>query len=568
MSSSTVVVVEEAPTPIFKKHSGKVQKQVAKQMKSQFTQVSSFARVDPFNKSNCVIGLVNRQDGIYGGSLVITHVNNEELEQRELIYGTPKLAYPYKNFEDFEIRNFEENISLSQYVVTNKYNGCNILFYKYHDAKGNTFVSAKTKGSPFVNNSKFAKFYDLIMEALGYSPIVTTETTEKEYERYPAINLFQNPPDNCPELQAFVKDDQLQSIIFELCGQREKHLVNYPFDLELKCLFTQSYSGEIRPYLNIPDSDKYGPVVFSQEQLEKDIKQFQKTDLEINEQYRRERNLPHKYEYNHFATEGRVLYLLDQNGSLVGRTMYKIKPTDIEEVHWGNFDKNMRLRLDEAIGKVIEREKPMTIQSIREELDMLGDKEWSRYGEDIVFYVECVKKPDGIEKTGKDNRKLILITGNPCAGKSAFAKALNARTGGSVFRVDSSVKNPEEEFVSSLHRRKHLIIDLNCQTATQRSELAKLANTEGLSYENILIVKVNTPLDVCKTTARNNETINWNLYEEPSLETDNYLTKEDQIKEHSYNPDSAVYEKQQDKLIDDLLTAMKIGKKRKQNKKN
>ena len=87
MSTTEEPQQQLAPKPAFKKHSGKVQKEAAKILKSTFTQISSFAKVDPFNKLNCVIGLVNRQDGVYGGSLVLTHVNNVELPQKQLVYG-------------------------------------------------------------------------------------------------------------------------------------------------------------------------------------------------------------------------------------------------------------------------------------------------------------------------------------------------------------------------------------------------------------------------------------------------------------------------------------------------
>lgn len=54
--------------------------------------------------------------------------------------------------------------------------------------------------------------------------------------------------------------------------------------------------------------------------------------LVMNQEYRKEHKLEAKYEHNHFIVEGKVLYLLDEKGSLINRTMYKIKPSDIEEV--------------------------------------------------------------------------------------------------------------------------------------------------------------------------------------------------------------------------------------------
>jgi hypothetical protein len=95
-------------------------------------------------------------------------------------------------------------------------------------------------------------------------------------------------------------------------------------------------------------------------------KQKQKADLEANEKYRKSHNLLLRYEHDHFICEGRVLYLLDANGKLLRRTMYKIKPKDIEEVHWGNFNETMQGRVREAVEKVVLRHKPLNEMSIRE----------------------------------------------------------------------------------------------------------------------------------------------------------------------------------------------------------
>lgn len=92
----------------------------------------------------------------------------------------------------------------------------------------------------------------------------------------------------------------------------------------------------------------------------------QKRDLEANEEYRKKNNLKHRYEHNHFITEGKVLYLLDNQGRNLNRTMYKVKPKDIEEVHWGNFDATMQGRVKEAATKAILRGKRLIESSIRE----------------------------------------------------------------------------------------------------------------------------------------------------------------------------------------------------------
>jgi hypothetical protein len=38
-----------------------------------------------------------------GGSLLIVAVNGKQLQEPQLVYGTPKLLYPYKDFETYEL---------------------------------------------------------------------------------------------------------------------------------------------------------------------------------------------------------------------------------------------------------------------------------------------------------------------------------------------------------------------------------------------------------------------------------------------------------------------------------
>jgi hypothetical protein len=42
-------------------------------------------------------------EGPMGGSLLITTVNQKKLDEYQLVYGTPKLVYPYKDFETYEL---------------------------------------------------------------------------------------------------------------------------------------------------------------------------------------------------------------------------------------------------------------------------------------------------------------------------------------------------------------------------------------------------------------------------------------------------------------------------------
>lgn len=87
-----------------------------------------------------------------GGSLLITEVNGKQLPRPLVIYGTPKLVYPYQSTETTEFIDFSEFTDVSSYYFGNKWDGTNVLFFRYTDADGNEFVSAKTKGTAFIGD--------------------------------------------------------------------------------------------------------------------------------------------------------------------------------------------------------------------------------------------------------------------------------------------------------------------------------------------------------------------------------------------------------------------------------
>jgi hypothetical protein len=88
--------------------------------------------------------------------------------------------------------------------------------------------------------------------------------------------------------------------------------------------------------LDSPDNIElnFGPFKFDPETVVEYCKKLQHLSELRNQRYREANNLTIKYEYNHFIVEGHVLYLMDEEDRIIGRTMYKVKPRDIEEVHW------------------------------------------------------------------------------------------------------------------------------------------------------------------------------------------------------------------------------------------
>lgn len=307
-----------------------------------------FERQDPLNPDNVVKGFICRKKGLMGGSLFITHVNDREVPP-QLIYGTPKLAYPYNG----NTRSFL-NLKAHSFYLLEKWNGMNVLFFNYQDANGFSYLTCKSKGAPFLGDGEHGSFLTLCKEAMA--------NLEIQCRVFSALGTT-----------------GAQSVSCELCGKKEPHLVEYDFDLDLKPLFTIHEHGKIKPVVAKGELPQFS------EDIPQVCRNSQYTDFEINSEFRYERGLELKYEYNHFATEGKVLYLLNSDGFVKDRMLYKIKPPDTEEVHWATFNDDMKARVDEAIKKIEISEEVFTENNLQEELDM-GPKEWSKFGRPVMKY--------------------------------------------------------------------------------------------------------------------------------------------------------------------------------------
>eukprot|EP01080_Neovahlkampfia_damariscottae_P002651 gene2651-3848_t len=276
--------------------------------------MEKFEFEDPFNTKNKLEGFVCKKRGSFESSLFIYKINNELLKNPQKIYAIPNLKYPYKNQEKNEILNANSFKTTKKYCFMNKWNGTNILVYKYIDNQQNEYYTAKTKGHYTLGNSKFGNFLDLTLQVFEEKKIIEFMKNENENESF-------------------------QSFSFELCGKLEPHLVKYNFDIDLKPLFKTKSDGRIKPIIK-EEKDEIKNYKYTE--LIKDIESFQNNSFELNEKYRKDNELSIKYEYDHFITEGYVLYLLNEDNFLLDRIMYKIKPKDIEEVHWKTFDQNMK----------------------------------------------------------------------------------------------------------------------------------------------------------------------------------------------------------------------------------
>lgn len=420
--------------------------QAAQMLKCKPHMCTHFKKDNPFFEGQTIEGYINHEKGLMGGSIIITRVNDLQVEP-QLIYGTPKLAYPYKQGTN------EFNLpEKARFILANKWNGMNVLFYKYKDDKGVTRWCAKSKGTAVINNSEFGNFLDLTKLAMD----------KMNYGDW---------------FWPFIYSEPFQSISCELCGYLEPHLVKYDFDIALQPLFTINYDGKIRYYQKRLLFDGNPNVV---------CQLSQETAFQVNEEYRKANNLPLKYEYNHFAVEGDVLYLLDDEGYVINRTLYKIKPKDIEEVHWQTFDATMQGRVQEAVRKCQERNIEINAKNIQEELDM-GKKEWSKFGKDVMKYIT-----QGTEK----KNKLVILCGLPGSGKSTYALNLSTQ-GYVVVNQDTlgSANKCKEVALEALKKGINVVIDRTNIDKRQRkrwTDLAKSANV--IDVECILF---DVPIEEC-----------------------------------------------------------------------
>lgn len=115
----------------------------------------------------------------------------------------------------------------------------NVLFYKFIDHNNRIRISAKSKGATVLSDTQFGPFLTNTFVVL---------------DRKIGDDLTKNTPDILKPLL----DPQWQSMSFELCGRKEKHLVKYDFDIDLKPLFTTTPKGRIKPWrYNDPNVEMY-----------------------------------------------------------------------------------------------------------------------------------------------------------------------------------------------------------------------------------------------------------------------------------------------------------------------
>ncbi|KAN0008845.1 hypothetical protein ACTFIU_009511 [Dictyostelium citrinum] len=502
--------------------------------------------LDHFNNGLPIHMVINKETNDF----VIVKVDNQELEDYQLIYSVPKIqsfkkdiliqqpSPPQKQQQKSETTDVDEEkeeianvkttttptttptiTKFNSYYISNKWNGMNIQVFKYNGADGKVYISAKPRASPFIQNDlKSGPIIDFINEIFSRDQIEIT--TENDGDYFKVTTNFNNNNSNnksddgatttttkliVPKLieSLFLKKEKdIQSIVFELCGNKLPHIVKYDFDIDLKPLFTISTQGGlIKPIIDSDNRD--GQIQFvqyvkkdkeneAQEQEEENQKLIQLVEeikfklLKENQEFRKVNGLSENMVwFNHFAQEGRVLYLLNDNGTLINhRQIYSIKPKDAEKSHWEQFDNGIQTKLLMTIKEMSEKQIAIDKDSLRKELD-LDQISWNRHENDI-----CQLALPPVVSTPLSKSKLVITCGLPACGKSYFAQAISERSNGAWKRINQddlgTRKKCEDLLKQHLKAGHNVIIDRCNQDIGQRRNWIKMAASLGVAQVHLI----------------------------------------------------------------------------------
>ena len=254
---------------------------------------SEFSATDPFNPQNHVEGQISFSRDRRYGALQIKKINGEPADQ-PLIFGTPKIAYPFGLGLNYRFPSAERIYRFR------KYDGTNIFMYRYKN-NGREHITFKVRLFPFLRGRYITMWKHIL----------------RKYQQI--TELFKMNPD-------------VTGFSFELYGSDNPHMIQYEdVQLDIVLLFgLRGTQGQIVLNTeieagNIPKTEQLGTVKtdyvwhYEQEQQILD-KQLSFIGLDQNQ-------AP-----VFSGEEGSIWYVKIKDTCEI--RMYKCKPHRIEQVHW------------------------------------------------------------------------------------------------------------------------------------------------------------------------------------------------------------------------------------------
>ncbi|MFO7541024.1 MAG: hypothetical protein R6X32_23525 [Chloroflexota bacterium] len=264
-------------------------------------------------------GYVCRQESEKLGMLAITEMGGEP--RLDFVYAMPKIHYPYHQDKDGTVRVVVPVMpTMVDARFTLKLDGTALIFYPLTDKEGNVLeVIPRTRLQPVLTPSRWGDWNALLSDVL---------------------------PDRTPVEEAVRA--QKATLIFELWGYRNPHLVKYdvPLKLTLHTAVRHKKPVSYRRLLDI--ANRYGleliPTVETAEPnadgLARAYRRLQ-TEMEARNQ---------AAGADVFLEEGTILMLSTVDTAVY----YKCKPPSIEEIHWTADNTISKENIQQALYKMLE----------------------------------------------------------------------------------------------------------------------------------------------------------------------------------------------------------------------
>ena len=248
-----------------------------------------FMTTDPYNPKNWVEGSINYERSQQYGELTITKVNSKKVDYPPIL-GTPKLAYPFTRGGNFQFPSAEE-IRCFQ-----KYDGSNILAYRYWDADGRPYISYKVRLWPYLRG-KLIGFWNRMLD------------------KHPNIKGL------------FAANPEVAAFSFELYGNEHPHLIQYENQLDTVLLFGLKRNGDL-----VVNCDIEAPDIPKAELVKKVQGDYVWEYNQMREEYADNLTLVDHENQMYTGQEGAVWYIKEKRTGLW--KMFKCKPHQIELTHW------------------------------------------------------------------------------------------------------------------------------------------------------------------------------------------------------------------------------------------
>lgn len=247
-----------------------------------------FIAEDPGN-SNVLEGIISRERSVNYGRLTIKKVNGEKVNYPPIL-GTPKLGYPFTRGGNFQFPSADEILCFK------KYDGSNILAYRYWDAAGKPYIAYKVRVWPFLRGKMIPMWQRMLA-------------------RYPAI----------PKL--FALNPDIAAFSFEMFGAEHPHLIKYETALDTVLLFGLKRNGDIVIHRDID-----APGIPKAELLKEVKGDYVWEYTQMQEAFGAELTLIDAENQVYTGEEGAVWYVKEKRSQQW--KLLKCKPRQIELTHW------------------------------------------------------------------------------------------------------------------------------------------------------------------------------------------------------------------------------------------